>query len=103
MARVKLSEYKSKSLLFKELGIAYTGEAIISAKLPQLSSNKLYVVKVDKGIKKRMKKGLVQLDVKSNEVKQAVTELKKKGYERFIVEEMVQHEVTQEKYVAIER
>lgn len=103
MARVKLTEYKAKSLLFKELGLPYSGAAATSANNPKLSDKKKYVVKVDQGIKKRMKKGLVKLNVTAGELKNAVHELKKKGYDQFIVEEMIPHESSQEKYISVER
>jgi succinyl-CoA synthetase beta subunit len=106
MSRVKLTEYKAKLLLFKELNLPYSGIGVTSADtsaILKVSNSKQYVVKVDQGIKKRMKNGLVKLNVKSTELKLAISELAKKGYEQFIIEEMLPHEPSQEKYLAIER
>ena len=103
MSRVKLTEFKAKSLLLKELGLPYSGSGATATELPKVSGKKRYVVKVDQGIKKRMKKGLVKLNVTAENLKSAVNELKKKGYERFIVEEMLPHDSNQEKYIALER
>ena len=104
MARVKLTEHKAKSLFYDFLGYPYSGVSLKSGdKTPVLSSKKTYVVKVDQGVKKRMKRGLVKLKVKSEKLKLAIDELEKKGYERFIIEEMLEHQQDQEKYIAIER
>ena len=104
MARVKLTEHKAKSLLFDSLGYSYFGISVKSGeKFPILSSKKTYVVKVDQGVKKRMKQGLVKLKVESEKLKLAIDELGKKGYEQFIIEEMLEHQRDQEKYIAIER
>ncbi len=106
MARVKLTEYKAKSLLFTEFGLPYSGVGVTSSDisaLSKLSKKQEYVVKVDQGVKKRMKKGLVKLRVKQDELKSALNELEEKGYSRFIIEEMVPHDKDQEKYLAVER
>ena len=104
MARVKLTEHKAKSLLYDYLGYPYSGVTVKSGdKTPILSTKKTYVVKVDQGVKKRMKNGLVKLNVKSENIKLAIDQLGKKGYDRFIIEQMLPHESTEEKYIAIER
>jgi succinyl-CoA synthetase beta subunit len=62
-----------------------------------------YVVKVDQGVKKRGKQGLIRLNVAKSGVKQAVDELSESGYTRFIAEPMLPHEDTEERYVSFER
>ena len=112
MPRIKLTEYKSKSLLYSKLGISYggvsvfedsSGKFIFTPPLSYLSPQKEYVVKVDQGVKGRMKKGLVKLKVKSEKLKVNLNQLVAKGYSRFIVEEMLPHKQDQERYISIER
>ena len=63
-----------------------------------------YVVKVDQGIKKRFKQGLVKLDLSdANSIQNAISELKAKGFRYFLIEEFVPHEKDDERYLAIER
>ena len=103
MARVKLTEHKSKSLLVEN----YTGVALRTASLDEdisrLQDDTSYIIKVDQGIKKRGKQGLIRLNVKKNDAKAAVRELATKGFERFIAEPMLPHEDNEERYLSIER
>ena len=106
MARTKLSEYKAKVLLHEFLGLSYSGVQIKAESaevLDELDSENKYVAKVDEGIKKRNKKGLVKINLSPREVKEYLEELKKKGYSQFIVEEMVPHEQGEEKYLSFQR
>lgn len=111
MSRVKLTEHKAKQLLFSELGKTYTGIAVttegtsyrFSTPLSGLSSQKRYAVKVDQGIKGRMKKGLVALNVKKSDLRNVCNLFAQKGFTRYLVEEMLPHEPSQEKYISFER
>lgn len=112
MPRVKLTEHKSKTLLFNQMSVPYHGIAVTidsqkniysSTPLSKLLSKKKYVVKVDQGVKGRMKKGLVQLRVTSDELVSIVCTLVKKGYTQFIIEEMLPHDESDERYISIER
>lgn len=107
MARKKLSEFQAKTLLFKRLGLPYSGLPVTveNAKgtAASLSPDVLYVVKVDEGVKGRMKKGLVFLNVAAKDIPEKVQELAAKGYSRFLVEEFVPHESGSERYFSIER
>ena len=103
MARVKITEYRAKTILFQALQKSYTGLSLSDEKLPKLASDKEYVVKVDEGVKKRMKKGLIKLNVTKNGLGEAVKDLQKKGYSRFIIEEMVPHKDSEEKFLSLER
>ena len=92
MARVKLTEHKAKSLFYDFLGYSYSGVSVKTGeKIPVLSSKKTYVVKVDQGVKKRMKQGLVKLEIRNEKLEMAMKDLEKKGYEHFIIEEMLPH------------
>src|SRR5690606_3090531 len=71
--------------------------------VPKLDKDKKYVLKVDQGVKGRMKKGLVKLNLSQNEVLSALKELSDKGYSNFILEEMFEIAENEEKYLSIER
>lgn len=103
MARVKLSEYRAKKLLAE----SYAGKAIhlesLDEDVAQLTDAQSYAIKVDQGIKKRGKQGLIRLDVAKSDAKQAVLDLAEKGFERFVAEPMLPHEGSEEQYLSIER
>lgn len=105
MARVKLSEYKAKLLLYKKIGIEYPGISVNNNHPLNISllTEKEYVVKVDQGIKKRMKNGLVLLKVKPADVPEAIEKLKSKGYSQFLIEKFTAHKQSEERYLSLER
>jgi succinyl-CoA synthetase beta subunit len=104
MARKKLSEWKAKTLVSQMLQISYNGISLHNASdVTLLDENSRYVVKVDEGIKKRMKKELVGLDRTPQEVQQDIERFMQQGYTYFIVEPFVPHEQSSEKYLSIER
>ncbi len=108
MARKKISEFRAKTILYKELGIDYAGVSIDAknkdweAACDGLSEKQSYVVKVDQGVKGRKKKGLVLLDRKKTEIVQDIKSLSLKGYNCFLIEEFLPHS-DGESYFAIER
>lgn len=103
MSRVKLSEYCAKSLLVKK----YTGIGICLGMLDRatdgMQSSTNYVLKVDQGVKKRGKRGLIQLNVTKDTAEKAIKALADRGYDRFIAEPMMPHEDSEERYLSIER
>ncbi|MBA3723411.1 MAG: hypothetical protein H0W89_00760 [Candidatus Levybacteria bacterium] len=104
MARKKISEYRAKQILTKALELPYEGVCVDADHLLQhesIDSNKLYVVKVDEGVKKRMKQGLVLLKQTAKEIPQAIVSLQQKGYTHFIIEQFIPHEKTEEKYLSL--
>ena len=105
MARKRISEYLAKTLLFKTLELPYTGTQVTSHNpLPKnIDSEKKYIVKVDQGIKGRFKKGLIILNQSKEEIPLAIKQLTEKGYSQFLIEEMLEHESHEEKYISIER
>ncbi len=108
MARKKLSEYRAKKLLSDFFQISYDGVPFNSqepiSKLDDIiHSGKKYVVKVDEGVKKRFKQGLVRLDADLMDVKDAIEEFKAKGFSYFLIEEFFPHENDLERYLAFER
>ena len=108
MARKKISEFKAKEILHKVLDLSYSGISYDSlvddgSKLDQLDSSKKYVLKVDEGVKKRMKNGLVALNKTPQELKDEIKKLQEKDYAHFIIEPFVSHDNASEKYSSIER
>src|SRR5687768_14452633 len=110
MPRVKLSEFRAKTIVNKYLDETYTGisfdaENDATSKIDEfVSLDKKYVVKVDQGIKKRFKQGLIKLELSNaHEIIEALGQLKRKGFNHFLIEEMVPHETDSERYLALER
>lgn len=104
MARKKISEYKVKQLLTEALDFSFTSIHVdddhpFDAKM--FDENELYVVKVDEGVKKRMKQGLVFLKQTSKDIPQAIKKLQDKGYKHFIIEPFIPHESNEEKYLSL--
>lgn len=99
MARVKLSEYRAKHLFvdgYQGWSIRY-GEAI-----PQLPEN-TFVLKVDQGVKKRGKQGLVAVGVKRDELAGYIEQWHERGFDQFLLEPMLPHVESEERYFAVER
>lgn len=105
MARKSISEFRTKTLLYQELGMKYAGIQVNNTtKLPLvLDPTKMYVVKVDEGIKGRFKKGLLKLAQSNKEIPDSIAELKSKGHSQLLVEEIIEHKPKDEKYLSIER
>jgi len=106
MARKKISEFKAKSLMLSALDIPYQGISLQKGDtipLSLLDENKKYVLKVDQGIKKRFKLGLVALNISKTEIKGAMDDLAVKGYSSFILEEYLEHDQKEERYLSFER
>jgi ATP-citrate lyase beta-subunit len=103
MARVKLSEFRAKQLLARN----YEGRAIhlasIDTDIAHLDDNQAYIIKVDQGIKKRGKQGLIRPSVTKTDAAKAVNELADKGFEWFIAEPMLPHDDSEERYLSVER
>jgi succinyl-CoA synthetase beta subunit len=103
MARVKLTEFRAKSLLVDGYNGYELREAYLKGDIAKLEAKQKYIVKVDEGVKKRGKKGLVRLNITKQQMAKAVSELAARGYHRFIVEPMLAHDDNEERYVSIER
>ena len=107
MSRVKLYEVDAKRLLFPALNIpfhAYSAtSATKAAELAKAFPEENLVVKIDQGVKKRGKQGLVKVNVTPREVVSAISEWSKAGWKHFIVEPVVEHATVAEHYLALER
>lgn len=99
MSRVKLTEYRAKRIL---LGESYRGVSVRSDEKAKLPAGK-WVAKVDQGIKKRMKQGLVAVNVEAKDIQKSFTEWEKKGFTQFILEPLFPHKPEEEQYLSLER
>lgn len=106
MPRQKLSEYRAKNIIYQALDLPYKGWQIdsdraLEPQLEELSSiNGKLVVKVDEGVKGRFKKGLVILDVSTDNLTEAIQELSSQGFRWLIVEPQVEHDKSRERYIS---
>jgi succinyl-CoA synthetase beta subunit len=100
MARVKISEYRAKYII---LGDEYKGVLIRSGTKTKLSKGNNLVVKVDQGVKKRFKQGLVAVDVSTLQAQAKFIEWGKKGFSQFILEPLISHQKEEEQYLSLER
>lgn len=105
MARVKVSEYQAKKLLSQELGLAWKGLSATSKttteEILKVFPQEKLVVKVDQGVKKRGKQGLVKVNLTPAE---AISFIKEHpDYQSFLVEPMFAHEKNEEHYLSLER
>lgn len=108
MARVKISEFRAKSILFSELDTKYDGLCInrsddLDRKISSLSDTHTYVIKVDQGIKKRQKEGLLFKDIEKTQLKDKARKLFGKGYDNLLIEEFIPHKEGEEYFLSLER
>ncbi len=103
MARVAITEFAAKKLCFGDVytGVSVTRETLADA-VSELSEDGTYVVKVDAGIKKRGKQGLLAVNVAKKDVSRETGALFDKGFERCVIEDFVSHETQDERYISVE-
>lgn len=103
MSRVKISEFLAKNTLLPN----YLGfPALISTTVKEIEDvfpNQNLVVKVDQGIKKRGKQGLVKVNVSPQEIPGIVAGWSKLGWSNFLIEPVLEHDASIEHYLALER
>lgn len=99
MSRVKITEYRAKRLI---LGDSYQGISINDGNT-RLPKGGRFVAKVDQGVKKRFKQGLVVVDVPSASIPKAMAGWKKRGFTNFLAEPYLPHKESEEQYLALER
>lgn len=99
MSRIKLTEHRAKSLL---LGGAYRGIPLRSGAKMVIPKGR-WVAKVDQGVKKRMKQGLVAVDKPAKALLSAIRSWEKKGFSNFILEPFLPHDAKEERYFSLER
>ena len=94
-----MTEYRAKSLI---LGDRYVGYSVRSGEKSQIPAG-TYVAKVDQGIKKRFKQGLVAVKQKPSDLPKFFRTWEKRGFTQYIVEPYFQHESAEEQYFSLER
>lgn len=99
MSRVKLSEFKAKKLI---VGARYAGLQVLSGDTTEIPEGR-WVGKVDQGVKKRFKQGLVVVDVSAKDVRAAARDWEKKGFTQFLAEPFLKHDASEEQYLSLER
>jgi len=103
MARVKISEFRAKTILAQAFGFEYAGMEVDLNAVPDAIPEGSYAVKVDQAVKKRNKLGLVKLGRNEHEVLQDLAEFREQGYNFALVEPMSQHDREQERFIALDR
>jgi succinyl-CoA synthetase beta subunit len=107
MARVKISEYQAKTLLTHELALPWQGWRLSVPPdfsfLKQISPGQKLVVKVDQGIKKRAKQGLLSIRITPGVIRSFVTEKSAQNFQSFLVEPFIPHSENEERYLSLER
>ncbi len=99
MSRVKISEYRAKKIL---LGDGYPGTQVRAGEALKLPEGR-WVAKVDQGVKKRFKQGLVAVDKPARELAQAIEAWRANGFSQFLLEPFLPHEQNEEQYLSLER
>ena len=100
MSRVKISEYRAKKII---LGDAYKGVSVRTDVKTKLPAKGKWVAKVDQGVKKRMKQGLVAVDVSPQSAARSIGKWKKKDFSQFLIEPLFKHSPEEEQYLSLER
>lgn len=100
MSRIKLTEYRAKRLI---LGETYEGVSLSLDTDPSFPKDAHLVLKVDQGIKKRMKQGLVAVDIAPSKIGSYLKDWSKQGYAQFLAEPLLPHEQSEEQYLSLER
>ncbi len=100
MGRVKITEYRAKQLI---LGNSYKGISFRAGEPFKAPAKGKFVVKVDQGIKKRFKLGLIALDKSGRAIMPATLPWRKKGFTRFIAEPFFPHKSEEEQYLSLDR
>lgn len=103
MARVKISEFIAKTTLLPGYrGFAATPNTR-AAELARFFPDANLVVKIDQGVKKRGKLGLVRVNCTPRDCVAAIRQWSKSGWSQFLVEPVVEHASDSEHYLALER
>ncbi|MDR3570811.1 MAG: ATP citrate lyase citrate-binding domain-containing protein [Candidatus Pacebacteria bacterium] len=100
MARVKISEYRAKKIL---LGDSYKGILVRTEEKQKMPKGGTWVAKVDQGVKKRFKQGLVAVGVTPAQAAKKFALWQKEGFSQFLLEPLVPHKSEEEQYLSLDR
>lgn len=103
MARVKLTEYDTKRLVFPALKVFQATTSTRSQEIIDFFGSIPLVVKVDQGIKKRGKQGLVAVNLSPPEIIGKIREWSDLQFTNFLVEPVVAHAPSAENFLSLLR
>ncbi len=107
MSRQKISEFSAKTILYPVFNLDFNGLAITkdtsASEITKHFGNTNLVLKVDQGIKKRGKLGLVKINLSPTDIPKISAEQSKQGWTNFLVEPVYEHDASAEQYLALER
>ena len=107
MSRQKISEFVAKTTLYpifdlKFQGLAATKDTTATEIKKHFGDSNL-VLKVDQGIKKRDKLGLVKINISPKEVQSVTADWAKQGWTNFLIEPVYEHDSRAERYLSLAR
>lgn len=107
MSRQKISEFTAKTALYPTFNLDFQGLAITKDtsvnEIAKHFGDTNLVVKVDQGIKKRGKLGLVKINLKPSEIPATIAVWAKQGWSNFLVEPVFEHDSSSEHYLSLIR
>lgn len=107
MSRQKISEYSAKTALYPAFNLDFQGLAITQdtsvSEITKHFGDTNLVVKVDQGIKKRGKLGLVKINLTPSEIPEIVATWAEQGWTNFLVEPVYEHDPSAERYLSLIR
>ncbi|TXH02995.1 MAG: hypothetical protein E6R05_03505 [Candidatus Moraniibacteriota bacterium] len=107
MSRQKISEFTAKTVLYPVFKLDFNGLSItagtpVSVIAKHFGDTNL-VLKVDQGVKKRGKLGLVKINLSPKEIPKITQSWAKLGWSNFLVEPVYEHSSTVEHYLSLAR
>ncbi len=107
MSRQKISEFVAKTTLYPIFDLKFHGLAATvsttAAEIKKHFGDSNLVLKVDQGIKKRGKLGLVKINISPSDIPTIITEWVKQGWTNFLVEPVYEHDSSAESYLSLSR
>lgn len=102
MSRLLISEYAAKKLLLGDQYEGVTIKSIDEIHSQELKPNTRYVIKVDDGSKRRMKKGLVKFSIDDIDALDSARQYLSRGFNRVLIEPQMDHRTDDEEYISFE-
>lgn len=107
MSRQKISEFVAKTTLYPIFDLKFQGLAgtvdTTAAEIKKHFGDTNLVLKVDQGIKKRGKLGLVKINISPKEVPVVIADWAKLGWTNFLIEPVYEHDGEAERYLSLAR
>lgn len=107
MSRQKISEFTAKTVLYPIFNLDFKGLAVTQdttkSEIAKHFGDTNLVLKVDQGIKKRGKLGLVKVNLAPQEIPEIVADWSKQGWTNFLAEPVYEHSAVSERYLSLTR